>query len=63
MNEQQYINATNRVKISMAITILRDVHAIGGADCGIDRAKFIAIEVELRRMEQKLFSIVEIKEE
>ena len=60
MNEQQYINATNRVKISMAITILRDVHVHG--DCGIDGSKFSAIRAELRRMEEKLYSIVEIKD-
>ena len=59
MNEQQYINATNRVKVSTALAILRDVLVCG--DCGIDRVQFGRVKADLRRLEESLFSIVEIK--
>ncbi len=58
MDEQQYINATNRVKVSAALTILRDVLVCG--ECGVDAKEFSAIKSNLREIEEKLFSIVEI---
>jgi len=60
MNEQQYINATNRVKVSAALTILRDVLVSG--ECGIDKKEFGKLRANLARIELNLFSIVEITE-
>jgi hypothetical protein len=60
MNEQQYINSTNRVKVSAALTILRDVLVCG--ECGIDGKEFATIKFNLRKIEEKLFRIVEITE-
>ena len=60
MNEQQYINATNRVKVSLALNALRDVLVCG--DCGIDKKEFSDIKSKLSNIEASLFSIVEISE-
>ena len=60
MTEQEYINATNRVKVSAALTILRDVLVTDGS--GIDEREFAFIKLKLRNIEEDLFAIVDIKE-
>ena len=58
MSEQQYIIATNRVKVSIALTILRDV--LECEDCGVAEDEFSEIKSRLRKIEEKLFSLVKI---
>jgi len=60
MTEIEYIRATNRVKVSMAKVILRDV--LPGDEYGITPAELTAIMVLLSEAEVKLFSSYEISE-
>ena len=61
MTESEYIKATNRVKVSVALTIMRDV--LPGDNCGITCDEASEIKRLLRNAEEKLFSAVEIEEE
>ena len=60
MEEAEYIKATNRVKVSMALTIMRDV--LPGEDWGITPDELSEITRRLRSSEEKLFSLIEITE-
>ena len=60
MTEKEYIQLSNRIKLTTALGILRDI--LPGEDCGIridDINKATAI---LRKAEEKLFSMVEASE-
>lgn len=61
MKENEYIKATNRVKISAALTILRDV--LPGAEYGISTYEITEIKIRVRAAEDKLFSSYELQEE
>jgi hypothetical protein len=61
MKERDYIRATNRVKVSMALMIMRDV--LPGEHYGIAEAEASDIKKLLCEAEEKLFSVVEIKED
>lgn len=58
MNEQQYINATNHTKITMALSILGDVLVCG--ESGINKKEFSLIKSNLYDIKDKLFNIVEV---
>jgi len=58
MKERDYIKATNRVKVSAALTILRDV--LAGDEYGITTNELSQITSKLRRAEEKLFTSYEI---
>ena len=60
MTEIQYIKTTNRVKVSMALAILRDV--LPGDDYGITAKELSEITSRLRRAEEKLFSSYDLIE-
>jgi len=60
MTETQYLKERNRVKVSMALVILRDV--LPGDDYGITEKELSAINSRLRRLEEKLFSSYELEE-
>ena len=60
MTEIEYIRATNRVKVSAALTILHDV--LPGDDCGITNIDLFEILRKLRISEQKLFQSYECKD-
>jgi hypothetical protein len=62
MKEAEYIKATNRVKISMALTILRNVLPGQGIEYGIDSNELTQIIQPLSKAEEKLFSLIEIEE-
>ena len=62
MTDSEYIKATNRVKISIALTVLRDVLACDSDEYGITPNELVKITRPLRELEEKLFSLVEIKE-
>ena len=53
MKEQEYINATNRVKVTAAKNILRDVLIIDGN--GIDETEYKILMRMLIDMEEELF--------
>ena len=53
MTEEEYIKATNRVKVSAALTIMRDV--LAGDDYGISESELTDIVAPLYRAETKLF--------
>ena len=55
MNEKEYLIATNRAKISMALGIMRDV--LGGENFGISEKEVRAITRLLADAEGKLFKI------
>jgi len=61
MREKDYIKATNRVKVSAALTILRDV--LAGDDYGITASELVNITRPLAEAEKKLFSSYELKED
>lgn len=54
MNEHDYIKATNRVKISSALASVRD--CLGGGGYGVSEEELKSLEIELRRLEEQLFS-------
>ena len=60
MTEGEYIRATNRVKVTMASGILRDV--LAGADYGISGEALSEILVRLSQAEAKLFNSYECTE-
>lgn len=60
IKESEYIIATNRVKISMALTILRDV--LPDSEYGITPEELSEVKALLRRHEEKLFSLYETEQ-
>ena len=60
MTEQEYIKATNRVKVSAALTILRDV--LPGDGNGVPEKEFGQLKYKLRELEERLFSSYELQE-
>lgn len=61
MNESEYIKATNRVKVTMAITILRDV--LPGKNYGISHSEKTEITKRLSMAQEKLFSSYSLEED
>lgn len=61
MTESEYLRATNRVKVSMALTILRDV--LPGDGFGLTSAELSKIKVQLCDLEIQLFSSYDISED
>lgn len=53
MKESEYIIATNRVKVSAALTIVRDV--LPGEDYGISQKDLSEIYIRLSDAEERLF--------
>jgi hypothetical protein len=62
MTEIEYLRATNRTKVSMALTIMRDVLPGAGDEYGISGEEKYEIMRLLSLAESKLFSSYEIKE-
>jgi len=60
MKEKDYIKATNRAKISTAMSILRDV--LTGHEYGVDPSDFARVKVRLSIIEERLFSLCDIEE-
>lgn len=60
MTENDYIKATNRVKVSMALQILRDV--LPGNDWGISEYELAEITSRLYEAQEKLFASYKISE-
>jgi hypothetical protein len=60
LNESQYLKATNRVKVSMALVILRDV--LPGKDYGITSDEISEIRRLLSNAEDKLFGSYSLDE-
>lgn len=60
MTEIEYIRATNRVKVSMARTILRDV--LPGDEYGITEKEWGEIMLRLSKSEAKLFKSFKLTE-
>ena len=60
MDERDYLRATNRAKVSMALGILNDV--LPGDEYGITPAQLSKIKVPLRDLEVQLFCSYEVKE-
>lgn len=58
MKETEYIKASNRVKISAALTILRDV--LPGAEYGISDDDINEIKIKLSAAEITLFDSYEL---
>ena len=64
MKERDYIIATNRAKITMALGILRDVLPANNVqEYGVMCNEISQIKASLSRMESRLFSMIEIAEE
>lgn len=61
MTESEYLRATNRVKVSSALTILRDV--LPGDNWGISKNDLGIIIQLLRAQEEKLFESYVVKDE
>lgn len=59
MTEQDYIKATNRVKVSAALHLIRDV--LPGDDFGMSESEHKVIIVLLRDAETKLFSSLHLE--
>ncbi len=59
MEEEDYIKATNRVKVSIAVGLLRDV--LAGDKYGITEFELSEITIRLGVAEERLFSSYEIK--
>lgn len=60
MTEIEYLRATNRVKVSMAREILRDV--LPGDDYGITDDELVEIQRLLSQAEDKLFASYKLEE-
>lgn len=58
MTEDEYVIATNRVRITLAIGLLRDT--LPGENFGVDDTDRSDIMVKLCAMEEKLFSMIDI---
>lgn len=61
MTEEQYIIATNRAKVSLALHIMRDV--MDGEKYGVDCAEYAEVRVILSQLEKDLFAKVKIETE
>ncbi len=61
MNEKNYLRATNRAKVSMALMIMRDV--LGGDDYGITNEGVSEIRRLLSNAEDRLFGSYSLVEE
>jgi len=59
MTEAEYLRATNRAKVSMAMSILREV--LPGDDYGITENELCEITKRLREAEDKLFASYNLK--
>lgn len=59
MTEIEYIRATNRVKVTMALTILRDV--LSGEEYGITDKELAKIVLQLSSAQNKLFASYDLK--
>jgi hypothetical protein len=62
MTEIEYLRATNRTKVSMALTIMRDVFPGTDDGYGISREDKYEIIRLLTLAEEKLFASYEIKD-
>jgi len=62
MTEQDYIKATNRVKASIALTILCDVLTTDTEEYGITTQEIQEITKRLSNAQDKLFASYETKE-
>ena len=60
IKEAEYIILTNGVKVSAALSILRDV--LSGDDYGITDDQLSEITINLRAAEEKLFSLFELQD-
>jgi hypothetical protein len=60
MNEKDYLKATNRAKVSMALSIIKDV--CPGDGYGITPAQLSEVKIKLKDLEVQLFSSYDIKE-
>lgn len=60
IKEIEYIRATNRVKVSMALAILRDV--LPGEDYIVGKEEFREIHSRLQAIEDRLFNSYECEE-
>jgi hypothetical protein len=60
MNEDQYIKATNRAKVTMALTIMRDILPSSDDKWGVTDQELSEATEMLRKMEVKLFASVQI---
>ena len=58
MTENDYIKATNRTKVSAALTILQDV--LAGDDWGITKSELSNIVEPLQHCEKRLFASYEL---
>ena len=58
MTETEYIIATNRVKVSIALSIMRDV--LAGEKYGISKKDCQEIASRLSAAQDRLFALVEI---
>lgn len=61
MTEAEYIKATNRAKVSMALTIMRDV--LPGEDYGVSEVEATGVKVRLKALEERLLGCVDIEGE
>ena len=61
MTESEYLRATNRVKVSLALEILRDV--LPGKGYGISGLKLAQIRTALREAEEALFKSYGVEED
>ncbi len=60
MKEDEYIKVTNRVNITRAKDALRDV--LSGDNYGISKQELSDIDLALRRIEDRLFNLIEVTE-
>lgn len=58
MTEQEYLIATNRVKITTAKTILFDI--LAGDDWGVSDKELAELLDKIRLIEKRLFDLTEI---
>lgn len=61
MKENEYVRATNRVKVSLALACLRDV--LPGDNYGVTASELADVARSLRQIETRLIGIIEIEEE
>ncbi|HET8706571.1 MAG TPA: hypothetical protein VFM46_09745 [Pseudomonadales bacterium] len=59
MTEAEYIIATNRAKVSIALHALRDV--LAGSDWGVDKDEITKVLQSLYSIEQHLFSLLKLE--
>ena len=63
MKESEYIRATNRVKVSAALVIMRDVLSHNDLNFGVTCKEQSEIIIRMRNLEEKLFSSFTIAED